>query len=91
MEPLATVMKTSLISVKPLDTILHARKTAQEHRVNQLLVVQKGKLLGILTDREKDLADRLLEPLDIDTRLAVGHEYRCSMAPVYSAMNGRLR
>ncbi len=52
MEPLATVMKTSLISVKPLDTILHARKTAQEHRVNQLLVVQKGKLLGILTDRD---------------------------------------
>ena len=55
---------------------------------------QQSVALRVLADREENLPHRLLQPFDVDARLVlehVGHVNRCSIAPVYSAMNGRLR
>jgi acetoin utilization protein AcuB len=61
-------MKTRLRTVKPLDSIEHARALMEEHRINQLPVVRQDRLLGIVTDRDlRDaypsvLADPLRKP-----------------------------
>lgn len=39
-------------SVKPLDSILHAREIMEAHRINQLPVVVRKKVVGIVTDRD---------------------------------------
>ncbi|HSP96394.1 MAG TPA: CBS domain-containing protein [Candidatus Dormibacteraeota bacterium] len=45
-------MKSPVQSVKPLDSIQHARELMERHRVNQLPVIVDGKLVGIITDRD---------------------------------------
>ncbi|MCC6848719.1 MAG: CBS domain-containing protein [Deltaproteobacteria bacterium] len=45
-------MKTHPHTIKPLDTIEHARQIMQEHRINQLPVVRDGEVVGIITDRD---------------------------------------
>ena len=45
-------MKRPVLTVKPHDTVLHARELLERHRVNQLAVVVDGKLVGIVTDRD---------------------------------------
>jgi len=45
-------MKHPVHSVKPLDSIQHARELMERHRVNQLPVVVDGRLVGIVTDRD---------------------------------------
>jgi acetoin utilization protein AcuB len=45
-------MKHPVHSVKPLDSIQHARRVMEEHRVNQLPVVTGGRVVGIVTDRD---------------------------------------
>jgi len=45
-------MKTELRTIKPLDSIEHARVLMEEHRINQLPVVREGHLVGIVTDRD---------------------------------------
>jgi acetoin utilization protein AcuB len=47
-----TYMKHPVHTVKPLDTIAHAREIMEAHRVNQLPVLHKGTLVGIVTDRD---------------------------------------
>jgi acetoin utilization protein AcuB len=47
-----TYMKHPVHQVRPLDSIAHARELMETHRVNQLPVVAKGKLVGIVTDRD---------------------------------------
>lgn len=49
-------------SVKPRDSIQHARELLEKHRVNQLPVVVDGRLVGIITDR--DLRDAFPSVLD---------------------------
>jgi len=44
-------MKREVHSIKPLDTIQHARDLMEQHRINQLPVVVNGHLAGIVTDR----------------------------------------
>ena len=39
-------------SVKPRDSIRHAREIMERHRVNQLPVVVNGELVGVITDRD---------------------------------------
>ncbi len=49
--------------VKPLDSILRARELMVNHRINQLPVVVKGKLVGIVTDRDvRDALPSALSP-----------------------------
>jgi len=45
-------MKRKVLTVKPLDSIEHAREIMANQRVNQLPVVTDGRLVGILTDRD---------------------------------------
>jgi acetoin utilization protein AcuB len=45
-------MKHPVHTVKPLDSIQHARELMASHRVNQLPVVVDGRLVGIITDRD---------------------------------------
>ncbi len=45
-------MSRRLFSVKPLDSVQHARELMEAHRVNQLPVVVGGRLVGIITDRD---------------------------------------
>jgi acetoin utilization protein AcuB len=45
-------MKLAIHTVKPRDSIAHARALLEEHRINQLPVVAHGKLIGIVTDRD---------------------------------------
>jgi acetoin utilization protein AcuB len=50
-------MTTKVHTVKPLDSVAHARALIEEHRINQLPVLKDGVLVGIVTDR--DLRDAL--------------------------------
>lgn len=49
---IAKWMKHPVWSVKPLDSIHHARELMEEHRINQLPVMVGGRLVGIVTDRD---------------------------------------
>ncbi|MFQ5668153.1 MAG: CBS domain-containing protein [Candidatus Binatia bacterium] len=44
-------MKSHVYTVKPLDSIQHARDIMEDRRVNQLPVVVDRRLVGIVTDR----------------------------------------
>jgi acetoin utilization protein AcuB len=45
-------MKQPVIGVKPRDSSAHARALMEQHRVNQLPVLQGPRLVGIVTDRD---------------------------------------
>jgi len=49
---IAKWMKHPVRSVKPLDSICHAREVMEEHRINQLPVMVGERLVGIITDRD---------------------------------------
>ena len=63
-------MTKTVVTIKPHDTVRHARELLSKHRINQLPVVVNDKLVGIVTDR--DIRDaypsslRLLRGKDID-------------------------
>ncbi len=59
-------MKKHPRTIKPLDTIHHAREVMEEHRINQLPVVHGEELVGIITDR--DLRDAYPSVLADPTR-----------------------
>lgn len=59
-------MKHPVYSVKPLDSIQHARELMMQHRVNQLPVVVDGRVVGIVTDR--DLRDAFPSVFDSTAR-----------------------
>ena len=54
-------MKFEVRTVKPLDTVAHARALLEEHRINQLPVVVNGRLVGIVTDRDLRDAPRAVQ------------------------------
>jgi acetoin utilization protein AcuB len=45
-------MKHPVVTVKPHDSIRHAREIMEQRRINQLPVVLDGRLVGIVTDRD---------------------------------------
>lgn len=63
-------MTKSVVTIKPKDTLRHARERLAKYRINQLPVVINDKLVGIVTDR--DVRDaypsslRLFHGKDID-------------------------
>jgi len=48
----STLMSALPITVVPATPVLEARKTMQEQRIRHLLVVEDGRLAGIVTDRD---------------------------------------
>jgi acetoin utilization protein AcuB len=59
-----TMMVTKIVSVTPSTTIERAGLIMQEHRIGALPVVDKGKLVGIITTT--DVTEVLLDALGID-------------------------
>jgi acetoin utilization protein AcuB len=63
-------MTKSVMTIKPQDSLRHARERMMKYRINQLPVVVNDKLVGIVTDR--DVRDaypsslRLIHGKDID-------------------------
>jgi acetoin utilization protein AcuB len=63
-------MTKSVVTIKPHDSLRHARERMMKYRINQLPVVVNDKLVGIVTDR--DVRDaypsslRLIHGKDID-------------------------
>lgn len=45
-------MKKHPHTIRPRDTIHHARELMEQHRINQLPVVHGSELVGIITDRD---------------------------------------
>lgn len=45
-------MTKSVMTIKPKDSLLHARERLAKYRINQLPVVVDDKLVGIVTDRD---------------------------------------
>ena len=45
-------MNDAVITVRPRDSVLHARELLERHRINQLPVTVDGTLVGIVTDRD---------------------------------------
>jgi acetoin utilization protein AcuB len=45
-------MTKSVMTIKPKDTLRHARERLAKYRINQLPVVVNDKLVGIVTDRD---------------------------------------
>jgi len=45
-------MNSPVQTVKPRDTVAHARELLERHRINQLPVVRDGALVGLVTDRD---------------------------------------
>jgi acetoin utilization protein AcuB len=58
-------MRHPVVTVKPGDSIRHARRIMEERRINQLPVVSDGRLVGIVTDR--DLRDAFPSVFDQPT------------------------
>jgi len=57
-------MKRPVITVKPHDSVLAARRIMEEHRFNQLPVVLDGRVVGIVTDRDlRDASPSVLDPM----------------------------
>jgi acetoin utilization protein AcuB len=45
-------MNSPVQTVKPRDTVAHARELLERHRINQLPVVRDNALVGLVTDRD---------------------------------------
>jgi acetoin utilization protein AcuB len=45
-------MTKSVMTIKPKDTLRHARERLAKYRINQIPVVVNDKLVGIVTDRD---------------------------------------
>lgn len=54
-------MTMPVITVKPQDSVAHARALLEKNRINQLPVVQNERLVGIVTDRDIRSAARAVQ------------------------------
>ena len=51
-ESIEKIMKENIITVKPEDRVIHARRLMMENDVARLPVVDEGKVVGIISDKE---------------------------------------
>ncbi|MCD6573550.1 MAG: CBS domain-containing protein, partial [Thermoplasmata archaeon] len=51
-EKIASIMTTPVITVKPDDRVVHARRLLLENDIARLPVVEDGKVVGIVSDKE---------------------------------------
>ncbi|KAA0006574.1 MAG: CBS domain-containing protein [Thermoplasmata archaeon] len=51
-ESVATIMTTPVITVRPDDRIVHARRLMLENDIARLPVIEEGKVVGIISDKE---------------------------------------
>jgi acetoin utilization protein AcuB len=64
-----TWMTSPVHGIKLRDTVAHARELLETHRVNQLVVLRDGRLMGIVTDRDvRDASPSVAQELGGDRR-----------------------
>ena len=80
---IAKWMKSPVRTVKPLDSIRHARDVMAEHRINQLPVVVDGHVVGIVSDR--DLRDAFPSVFADPARRAGPHPDHITVEAVMSS------
>jgi IMP dehydrogenase len=72
-QPVSALMTTALVTVPPGVSNETARELLHEHRIEKLLVVENGKLLGLITIKDLLQAERNPSALKDDrSRLRVG-------------------
>ena len=78
----------AVVTVKPLDSVRHARELLERHRINQLPVVVDGRVVGIVTDR--DLRDAFPSVFDSTRRVRRHPEIDPDRVPVRDVMSVRV-
>jgi len=81
-------IRKTVVTVKPLDSIGHARELLERHRINQLPVVVDGRVVGIVTDR--DLRDAFPSVFDSARRTRRHPELDPDRVPVRDVMAVRV-
>jgi acetoin utilization protein AcuB len=81
-------VRRAVVTVKPLDSVRHARELLERHRINQLPVVVDGRVVGIVTDR--DLRDAFPSVFDSARRLRRHPELDPDRVPVRDVMAVRV-
>ena len=76
------------MTVKPLDSVRHARELLERHRINQLPVVVDGRVVGIVTDR--DLRDAFPSVFESPRRVRRHPELDPDRVPVRDLMAVRV-
>src|SRR5688572_4264166 len=79
---------SAVVTVKPLDSVRHARELLERHRINQLPVVVDGRVVGIVTDR--DLRDAFPSVFDSARRVRRHPEIDPDRVPVRDVMSVRV-
>ena len=86
---IAQWMKHPVVTVKPADSVRHAREIMEQRRFNQLPVVVNGRLLGIVTDR--DLRDAFPSVFDAEEHGSYGRPVTDpATIPVEDVMTARV-
>ena len=78
----------AVVTVKPLDSVRHARELLERHRINQLPVVVDGRVVGIVTDR--DLRDASPSVFESARRVRRHPEIDPDRVPVRDVMSVRV-
>jgi acetoin utilization protein AcuB len=78
----------TVVTVKPLDSVRHARELLERHRINQLPVVVDGRVVGIVTDR--DLRDASPSVFESTRRIRRHPELDPDRVPVRDVMAVRV-
>ena len=63
-DPVSSIMSTKVVTVRPTDKVSKALQMMVRHRIGSIIVIEKGKPVGILTER------------DISTKVAKGQKVR---------------
>jgi acetoin utilization protein AcuB len=85
---IAPYVHRAVVTVKPLDSVRHARELLERHRINQLPVVVDGRVVGIVTDR--DLRDAFPSVFDSARRVRRHPEIDPDRVPVRDVMSARV-
>jgi acetoin utilization protein AcuB len=85
---IAPYVHRAVVTVKPLDSVRHARELLERHRINQLPVVVDGRVVGIVTDR--DLRDAFPSLFDSARRVRRHPEIDPDRVPVRDVMSARV-
>jgi acetoin utilization protein AcuB len=81
-------VRRAVVTVKPLDSVRHARELLERHRINQLPVVVDGRVVGIVTDR--DLRDASPSVFESALRMRRHPEIDPDRVPVRDVMAVRV-
>ena len=88
---IAQRMKSPVRTVRPLDSIRHAREMMESYRINQLPVVHGGHLVGIITDRDlRDAYPSVFESAAYAARVTQRHDHDPEFIPVEIVMTAEV-